>query len=511
VKKLPDALVRTRPMLSVELALTLLNTGELESAESRLQDAERWLDTVGTPRAQSFEPLDAMPSADETRLGDLPTMIALARTQHAQIHGDVAGTVKYAEMTLELAPEDDHLRRAQATVILGLTHWLRGDLEAARKALLTWITSMEKMGNAVFAAATTFAVADLLIAEGRLREAVSAYQQQLAAAHDEQVQPLMAHLLLGLALIHHEAGDAEAAATHLLKSAELGERSPLIDWPHRWHLAQARFKESARDLDAALEQLDAAKRVYVRNPVPDARPVEALKARIYVRQGRLGQALDWVQERGLSVADELSYVREFEHMTLARVLIATYQQDHADHAIHGALGLLDRLLQAAEASSRMGSVIEILVLQALAYEARGSIPQALASLERALTLGEPQGYVRLFVDEGPPMARLLYEALVASIAPDYVRRLLAHFTATESQPTEAKLQASNSQFVEPLSERELEVLQLVAEGLNNHEIGVRLFLSPHTVKVHTRNIYAKLGVHNRTQAAVKARMLGLLS
>ncbi|MBN8639572.1 MAG: hypothetical protein J0M07_29915, partial [Anaerolineae bacterium] len=188
--------------------------------------------------------------------------------------------------------------------------------------------------------------------------------------------------------------------------------------------------------------------------------------------------------------------------------IATYQHDHA---ISKALGLLERLLQAAEASGRMGSVIEILVLQSLAYEAQGSIPSALAALERVLTLAGPEGYLRLFVDEGQPMARLLYEALARGIAPDYVRRLLASFSAAESQPPLSKPQKSGAEFIEPLSERELEVLQLIAEGLNNHEIGSRLFLSPHTVKVHTRNIYGKLGVHNRTQAVGRARILGLLS
>ena len=509
VKKLPEALIRTRPMLSVEVALALVNIGELDSVESRLRDAEHWLDVTKETRAQSAVSSEVPPGADEARLRVLRTMIALARTQHAQIRGDVAGTVKYAELTLELAPEDDHLRRSQATVTLGLTHWVSGDLEAARKALVAWITSMQAIGNPVFAAATTYAVADILIAQGRLREAVSTYQQQLAAVHDEHLQPAMAHLHLGLALTHHEMGDKEAAAAHLLRSTELGERSTLIDWPHRWHLAQARLKESAGDLDAALEHLDAAKRLYVMNPVPDARPVEAFQARIYVRQGRMSKALDWVHERGLSGADDLSYLREFEHMTLARVLLATYQQDQANHALHEALGLLERLLQSAEASGRTCSVIEILVLQALAHEARGSIPLALVSLERALTLAEPQGYVRLFVDEGPPMARLLYEALAAGIAPDYVRRLLASCSAAQTPPL-AILQASGAEFVEPLSERELEVLQLVAEGLNNQEIGTRLFLSPHTVKVHTRNIYAKLGVHNRTQAAVRARLLGLL-
>lgn len=513
LKKLPDALIRARPMLSVEYAWSLMDLGEPEASEARLRDAERWLDATGTISTRLDGSSDVMVIADETQIRVLPAMIALVHAYNAQTQGDIVGTLKYADLALKLTPEDDHLRRAQATVILGLTHWTSGDLESARKALMEWIERMQQIGNTVFAIATTFAVADIMVAQGRLRETVRIYEQslQLATAHVEHMHRVTAHMYLGLAMVQHEMGYEEIAAAHLLKSRELGELTTLIDWPHRWHIAQSRLKESEGDLDAALDLLDAAKRLYVRNPVPDVRPVEALKARIYVRQGRLNKALDWVRERGLSVDDDLSYLREFEHMTLARVLIATYQHDHANHAILEALGLLERLLQAAEASRRMGSVIEILVLQSLAYEGRGSIDMALVSLGRALTLAEPEGYVRLFVDEGPPMARLLYEALARGIELDYVRQLLASYSAIKSQPPLSQAQKSDSEFIEPLSERELEVLQYLAEGLNNQEIGSKLFLSPHTVKVHTRNIYAKLGVHNRTQAVVRARTLGLLS
>ncbi len=513
VKKLPDALIRSRPWLSVEYAWALMDTGELEASEERLRDAERWLDATGNIRMQSNDSLGTTIIADEKQLRILPAMIALARAQNAHVQGDMPGTVEYAERALKLIPEDDHLRRAQAAVILGATHWVSGELESARKALEQWVNSMQKIGNTVFAIATTFAIADILIAQGRLREAVSTYQQalQFAAVHDKHVQRVIAHLYLGLAMAHHEMGHEETVADHLLKSRDLGDKSTLVDWQHRWYLAQARLEESEGDLDAALNLLDMAKTVYVKTTVPDVRPVEALKARIYIRQGRLHKALDWIHEQGISVDDDLSYLSEYKHMILARVIIATYQHDRDDKAMQRALALLDRLLQAAEASTRMGSVFEILVLQSLAYEAWGRIHLALVPLKRVLTLAEPEGYVRLFVDEGPPMARLLYEALVRGLAADYCRRLLAAFSSTEWQLPLSQTQRSTPESIEPLSERELEVLQFMAEGLNNHEIGSRLFLSHNTVKVHTRNIYAKLDVHNRTQAVVKARVLGLLS
>jgi LuxR family maltose regulon positive regulatory protein len=251
--------------------------------------------------------------------------------------------------------------------------------------------------------------------------------------------------------------------------------------------------------------------VFVRTPLPDVRPIAALKTQIWVTQGRIAEALSWARERSLSANDDLSYVREFEHITLARVLVARYESDRIDDSIREAMGLLERLLQAAEEGGRTGSVIEILVLQALAHEALGDTASALMALERALTLAEPEGYLRIFVDEGPPMARLLYEALSHGIATVYVQRLLAASPAAEpEQPVPLIAQTPESEWVERLSERETEVLQFISEGLTNQEIAARLYLSLHTVKVHARNIYAKLGVKNRTQAVAKGKALGIL-
>ena len=193
-----------------------------------------------------------------------------------------------------------------------------------------------------------------------------------------------------------------------------------------------------------------------------------------------------------------------EYVVLTRTLIA---QKRLDDAIQ----LLQLLLETAEIGGRTSRVIEILSLQALAHQGAGDTTRAMDALERALTLAEPEGFVRTFVDEGPPMARLLYEALAREIAPGYARRLLAAFPMPEPEHNgPPNTQSPESDLIEPLSERELEVLQLISEGLTNPEIASRLFLSPHTVKTHARNIYSKLGVHNRTQAVTSARAWGIL-
>jgi LuxR family maltose regulon positive regulatory protein len=217
----------------------------------------------------------------------------------------------------------------------------------------------------------------------------------------------------------------------------------------------------------------------------------------------LAEVLEWAREAGLSSGDDLSYVREFEHITLARVLIARYTSDRVDSVIHEAMSLLERLLQAADEGGRMGSVIEILVLQALAHQMLGDIPAALAPLSRALTLAEPESYVRIFVDEGPPMAVLLEKAAKHGIAPNYVRHLLTALGKAEDRTP------VNQGLIEPLSERERDVLRLLGTDLSGPDIARELMVSLSTLRTHTRNIYDKLEVNSRRAAIRRAEELHL--
>ena len=176
------------------------------------------------------------------------------------------------------------------------------------------------------------------------------------------------------------------------------------------------------------------------------------------------------------------------------------------------ISILERLLEAAKIGGDITREIEILMLQAIAFQSEGDMNQAMTNLKKALNLGEPRGFCRIFVDEGPSMANLLYNALDRGIAPNYVNQLLQAFPIDETEQIEPSVsQVPVSGYIEPLSERAIEVLQLTAEGLTNPEIAARLILSLYTVKTHTRNIYGKLGVNNRTQAVTKARTFGILS
>jgi LuxR family maltose regulon positive regulatory protein len=276
-----------------------------------------------------------------------------------------------------------------------------------------------------------------------------------------------------------------------------------VDWLYRWHVAQAQLKEAAGDLETALALLDEAKRVYIQTLVPDLRPIAALKARIYLKQGRPDKARAWAAERGLSLADEVSYLHEFEHLTLARLEIANPLVN----------ALLARLLQAAEAQKRRGSALDILLVQALAHEAQGNRPQALAALKRALSLAEPEGYVRMFLDEGSSMAQLLLKAAVSGIMPDYTGKLLAAFEAEQLRSAgESPLPTppASQPLIEPLSQRELEVLRLFKTELSGPEIARELVIALSTVRTHTKSIYSKLNVNNRRAAVKRAEELHLI-
>jgi LuxR family maltose regulon positive regulatory protein len=223
---------------------------------------------------------------------------------------------------------------------------------------------------------------------------------------------------------------------------------------------------------------------------------------VWVREGRIREVLAWARAEGLSVDDEPSYLREYEHVTLARALLA---QAEVDRSLEHATDLLDRLLKAADAGGRTGTVIEILVLLSLAHRLRGDVPAALARLQRALALAEPEGYVRVFLDEGEPILELLQTRAHRNVASTYAAALLdAAAGARARKPKTQKL-------VDPLSERELDVLHLLGSDLGGPEIAGELVVSLNTVRTHTKNIYAKLGVNNRRAAVSRGEELDLLA
>jgi LuxR family transcriptional regulator, maltose regulon positive regulatory protein len=530
VKTLPEVLLHVRPVLNVWYAYVLLIRGDMEAAEARLMDAERWVEPGDTRNVRLEPPSSVMVVVDQAQWKSLPAAIAVGYAYIAQARGNIPDTVRYASRVLEL-PEADPFRHSQAAMLLGMTYWASGDLQAAGRVFADYTLKLRATGNIRDAISTTVVLADIQLALGRLREALYTIEQclQFVMNQGEPIPFDTADLHRELSELYLEQGSLETVALHLQKSKELGEEAELPVWRYRWCIDQARLNETQGDLNGALTLLDEAERLYVLTPLPNFFPMSAMKARIWVAQGSLNQALDWIREQGLSPDDDLAYLHEFEHITVARICIAQYQKDRMDSSIQVAMRLLDRLLQAAEKSGRMGSVIEILVLQALVHQSQGHLPPALARLESALTLAEPEGYVRVFVHEGEPMAELLTRMEANEGIPhlkEYILKLLSVFDIyKEMRPSgstsvkqavsrqslvEPEVQPAKNRQVEPLSERELEVLRLLRTDLSGPEIAHECIVSLNTIRTHTQNIYAKLGVNNRRAAVRRAEELDLL-
>ncbi|HEU4899412.1 MAG TPA: tetratricopeptide repeat protein [Actinomycetota bacterium] len=505
---LPDDVVRVRPVLAVSFIGALMAIGELAGVEDRLRDVERWLEPTGGGADGALTPPVGTVVVDEGEFRRLPGVVKMYRAALALVRGDASATIGHARQAIDRAAAEDDLTRAGASALLGLAFWGGGDLEAAHRAYAAAADGLRRAGYLADVLGCSITLADIRITQGRLGEALRTFEQalRLASSQDGTALRGTADMYTGMSQIAYERNDLPAARQQLLRARELGEQTWLPQNPYRWRVAMARVREAEGDLAGALDLLDEAQRVYLGDFSPNVRPIPALRARVLVAQGRVADALAWAREQGLSATDDLSYLREFEHVTLARVLAARSRAQRSAAPADDAARLLRRLLEAAEAGERTGSVIEILVLQALTHDARGDVPAALAALERALTLAEPEGYVRVVAGEGPPMASLLRRVARQRPSWDYVRRLL-HAGGTQARPTAP----AGQRLVEPLSERELDVLRLLSSDLDGPDIARELTVSLNTLRTHTKNIYAKLGVNNRRAAVRQAAELNLLS
>jgi LuxR family maltose regulon positive regulatory protein len=399
--------------------------------------------------------------------------------------------------------------RSKAAWNLGIAYWMSGDLTAAERAFVELITGTRASGNAYLPLLASYGLGKLRVVQGRLREAAQTYQQALRLGNEEGKPsvPVAGWVYLGMGELLYEWNDLDAAMSQLTEGLELGKRVGTAGPLATGYTVLAWVKQAKGDASGALEAIEKAQQVA---PRPDAHhlfnPLAPHWVRVWLAQGDVTAAARWARERGLGVDNELNFPREVEHIVLARVFIAQGRSDEA-------LRLLERLLSAVWAGGRTGRTIEILMLLALVRLAEGETARAESTLARALQLAEPEGYVRTFVDEGAPMAALLRGAASGGTSPGYAGELLAalRHPAEGSVPRiEASPPGVAQLLPELLSERELEVLRLIASGLSNREIAQELFVTPGTVKRHTHNIYGKLEVRSRTQAVARARDLNLV-
>jgi LuxR family maltose regulon positive regulatory protein len=513
IEALPDELVRARPHLCVFHAWALLLSGRApELVEARLGEA-----------------------AHGTTTDDVSGEIAVLRSLLALLGGQIAEAIDLAGLALERLPEERAFLRGVAADNLGIAYLSSGDLAAAEDALELAIALAQGTGNTMMAVAALCNLAGLRVLRGQLRLAGANYRRALEWSTDPRGQrlPVAAKALLGLGELAREWNDLDGAARYLTDALELctqyGEIGALV-----CTLTLARVRSAQGDEAGGEEMMRKAGAIAVATRVTqiDDRLVAAGQARRSIEAGDLDRAAAWAQEQNLDVAgatataaaaglegSPIDYnLRELEYLILARLPLAQGEPEQA-------LALLQVLERASAQRGRTRRLIEILVLEALAMSQipaeegeHGRSQDALSPLGRALALAEPEGYLRTFLDGGPPMARLLYQVAERGIAVDYVGQLLAAFAAEGQQVAAAAkgpapLPSPRADLValaEPLSDRELEVLGLIAEGLSNRDIAERLYISLSTVKSHTASIYGKLGVHSRTEAVARAHAWGIL-
>jgi LuxR family transcriptional regulator, maltose regulon positive regulatory protein len=482
---LPAEIVRTHPALSIGFAGSLMSAGKTDGVDALLLDAEA---AIGG-------------TSDQIRA--IRSGVALYRAAQALVRGDLETAYEQGSVAVVLSQDGGHIDRGSSNGILGLVQWSRGDLSAARAAWTISLNELLLAGHRSDVLGGSLAMADIQLAQGHLGDARDTYRRglDLAATAEPQLRGA-ADMHVGMCDLLRERGDLEGAHRHLAAAEALGEYAGLPQNRHRRRIAAALLLHSEGDPAAAISVFDEAEQVYTPDFFPDVRPIPALRARAMLAAGDNASARDWADRSGLTVDDTLTYLREFEHITFARVLLSGPPDARR---IRDANALLARLLAAAEESGRAGRVLEILILRALALHHGDQREDALDALRDAVDRAEPEGYLRAFADEGEPMARLLAALAKRDGWNAYLRTL--HTAASGQQPHRSTSQG----LIDPLSDRELDVLRLLGSELGGPEISRELVVSLNTLRTHTKNIYAKLGVTSRREAVRRAAELGIFT
>ncbi|HNS51570.1 MAG TPA: LuxR C-terminal-related transcriptional regulator [Anaerolineae bacterium] len=476
---LPDEAVQPRPRLRLFMSRILYISGQPELAGKTLQALEEWLH-------------DHPSAPDAARMLSL-TMVD--RASYAAVMGHVHQAKEFTHRAIAHAPEDDPIARFRAPAILGMAHLRAGEVLEAQRSFSQAAEIAMAAGLGYAAVPFLCNLAETEIARALLRQAMQTCERAGRLAVVAGVPSSSAGFVgLEMAKILLEWNDLDAAQRRLSEGLELLVQSGISESFGSGQALLAQIRQALGDREGALAAALKAVQIAERESIPRVVGLaSACLARIRLSQEQLDLASDWAGQ--YCRHGETEYLREFEDLTLVRVLLAEGRPAEA-------LALLDARLSPARDAGRMSAVIEIQILRALAL----STPEeSLDALQQALTLAEPAGYVRLFLDQGEPMRALLKQAAARGIAPRYVSRLLAAFG-----PSGEAARKAPQPLVEPLTGREMEVLHLLAEDLPNREIGRRLFISLPTVKSHTRSIYGKLGVHGREEAVARAQALGIL-
>ena len=505
---LPVDLVRTRPRLLLAQAFLASHGGRMETVEPLLDAAEQ------AYAGAAEEPFEPTVGRAGSMLVNVPALIAIRRGFLAQLRGDAEETAAFASRALAESKEGEWLLNSTARGYLAMAERLRGRLAEAERAFASSIARGQAAGQPALTGWHRYQLAQVQRALGRLDAAIQTYEQALraTAVPGRPPAPTVGLVYVGLAEVTYQRNELDRALRYVTEGIALERQFLPGTSPTAGLVTLAWIRHATGDPAGALEAIGEAEHASpttagLLNPFP------AQRARLLLAQGEVAAAARWTHETGLHADDEPCYPREPGYLVLARVLLA--QQRPAE-----ALALLDRLHAAAVAQSRVGSVIEAGALRALALAACGQDADAVNALADVLTLACPQGYVRVFADEGPPMAALLARLIaarrsggaVAEVPLGCLARLQRAFDVGHTGPgsRSGTAPAAVPGLVEQLTGRELEVLGMLAAGKSNQAIADQLVVTLDTVKKHVSHLLGKLGAANRTEAVTRARELGLI-
>src|SRR5262250_1676772 len=505
---LPGELVRSRPRLGLAQMWMAVLSGHIEAAGIALEAAER----ASADAAE--EPFEPSVGRAASLLANVPAAIAAGKAWLAYLRGDADDAATFASQAHSKLDEGESMLNSVCQLELALADWLRGRLDDAERGFAASIAGWRAAGQRGPAAAVCNLLGHVQLAQGRLDAVLATYQMalEITTPPGEPTLPAAGIAYAGMAKVEYQRGELEAALRHATEGiARL--RAVNYTAPLATGATLAWIRQAKGDVAGALEAIGEAERVAPRLAATDlSNPVPAQWAGLLLAQGDTAAAARWAEQRGLRADDDPGYPREREYLVLARVLLA---QDRPGQA----LALLDRLHALAAGQGRAGSVIEIQALRALALAADSERASAVDTLAEALTLACPQGYVRVFADEGAPMETLLRRLVAAqrdgqaaarNVELGYLTRLLRAFGGKHADAGSGRSGAAVPGLVDPLTTRELEVLALLAAGTPNPGIAGQLVVTLDTVKKHVSHILGKLGAANRTEAVTRARQLGLI-
>lgn len=510
---LPETLLHAHPLLCLLSAWTCATMGQYESVENWLQEAGRGVDALssGAPAAV-VETLPVLPSETEQSrfLQHLRGEIAALRAHSAAFWGDIPASMRFAKQALEQLPPDQLVLRGLSALNLGVACWLSGDVRSASTALAEARALGLTTHTPYVVLLATCGLAQVQMAQGRRHDASTTSQEALRlAAEGGASLPAAAYAYVGMGLVHYEWNDLEAASAMLEQGIALSERWGNGEVLVYGYTELALVRQAQGDTEGALALIRraerAAQRFHQRSWIVAV--MVAQQIRLLLRQGNLEAVSRWTEQANQE------FVTTYAEVTRARIALAQGQSEQA-------LALLARQVGEAASSGRNATVIEIRLLEALAYQQQADLPRAMQALEEALALAEPEGYIRLFVDEGAPLRQLLtrwrrhrpQQPLAASQQRwrRYVGDLLDAFAADAQALRQRAARPQPEGGQRPLSTREREIMRHLAAGKSNEEIAAALVLEVSTVKWHLKHIYSKLQVHSRTQAILQANTLHLL-